>query len=72
MSSTTVLAYLDAGTGAALAAVVASGAVGARAVLASAKGKFRRKGAATVDAEQHGEAEASRAVEGEPAAHDAG
>ena len=41
--STPVLAYLDAGTGAAIAAVVASGAVGGRAVLGSAKGKVRRK-----------------------------
>ena len=37
------LAYLDAGAGAALAAVVASGAVGARALIGSAKGKVKRK-----------------------------
>lgn len=43
MSATPVLAYLDAGTGAALAAVIASGAVGGRALLANAKGKFRRR-----------------------------
>ena len=38
-----VAAYLDAGTGAAIAAVVASGAVGVRAVLVGAKDRFRRK-----------------------------
>lgn len=43
MSDLITLAYLDAGTGAALAAVVASGAVGARAILGNAKGKVRRK-----------------------------
>jgi hypothetical protein len=37
-----VVAYLDAGTGAAIAAVVASGAVGVRAVLVGAKDRFRR------------------------------
>lgn len=51
MTDPTTLAYLDAGTGAALAAVVASGAVGARAVLGSAKGKLRRKLAKASDAD---------------------
>lgn len=37
-----VAAYLDAGTGAAIAAVVASGAVGMRAVLVGAKDRLRR------------------------------
>lgn len=44
-----VVAYLDAGTGAAIAAVVASGAVGVRAVLGSAKDKVRRKGRRDAD-----------------------
>ncbi|HWJ98634.1 MAG TPA: hypothetical protein VNQ33_10775 [Acidimicrobiales bacterium] len=43
MAATPVLAYLDAGTGAALAAVVASGAVGARALFGNAKTKVGRK-----------------------------
>lgn len=38
-----LIAYLDAGTGAAIAAVVASGAVGVRAVFGSAKDKVQRK-----------------------------
>ena len=42
MTTSTLLAYLDAGAGAALAAAIASGAVGARALLGSAKGKLRR------------------------------
>lgn len=58
--STPVLAYLDAGTGAALAAVVASGAVGARAVLGSAKGKFRRKSGRAVDEQPAATADDSR------------
>lgn len=36
------IAYLDAGAGAALAAVIASGAVGARVALGSAREKLRR------------------------------
>ena len=43
MTTTLVLAYLDAGSGAALAAVVASGAVGARVVAANVAAKFRRR-----------------------------
>lgn len=38
-----LLAYLDAGAGAAVAAVIASGAVGVRAVLGSTKDKLRRR-----------------------------
>ncbi|MEZ5138339.1 MAG: hypothetical protein R2702_18870 [Acidimicrobiales bacterium] len=42
--TTPVFAYLDAGAGAALAAVLASGAVGVRAVLGSKMDKVRRRG----------------------------
>ncbi|MBX3284540.1 MAG: hypothetical protein R2746_02975 [Acidimicrobiales bacterium] len=45
MTTSTVLAYLDAGSGAALAAVVASGAVGARVVVSNVAAKFRRRSA---------------------------
>lgn len=57
MSGTPVLAYLDAGTGAALAAVVASGAVGARALLGNARAKVSRK--------RRGEAAAAETAETE-------
>lgn len=55
MSIHPVLAYLDAGSGAAIAAVVASGAVGARVVASNVMAKFRRRPSAddrsVVDAE---------------------
>lgn len=53
--TTPLFAYLDAGAGAALAALIASGAVGARAVLGATKDKLRRRGG---DADGGGGAEA--------------
>lgn len=62
MSIHPVLAYLDAGSGAAIAAVVASGAVGARVVASNVMAKFRRRSAAgpeeSASAPETGEPEA--------------
>lgn len=42
MSTPVALAYLDAGAGAAIAAAIASGAVGARALMSTAVTRMRR------------------------------